>query len=577
MSVRYDPLLTLSVAKEIERRWLGAGVRSLGMDPGRSTASVRFSDGTALAALFDRAAGLIVPQDSDPVGDEGVRVTRFGRMTLAGVDTPADERTIMLRLAEDDGSVAAGIVFELQTNRWNVLCLSPRSGTDDAEVEWRVRYALWTREIGGRRLGPGEPYASPESDRRALESPPERAEWEDWLRSLDSADGLPDLRGPVLTTWAWASALNFEWVFADPETSYDRYRELHELRTRCADGTVDAPSWITDRRWGAQPYPHGLGAGGAAGHPDVLSAMLAVLEGSGGIDAALSPDDGPIPDAAEAELLTKRLESRLDREAKRVRALERQLSGAGPPDAPRELGQILLARKDGVARGATSVVLQAFDGSERQIALDPKLDAIANAERFFEEARRRERALDRLPGEIASARTRLAGFTEALERLRRDGPGEELWRFIGERPPSRRKARRAPKQEERRPYTRLRSSGGLEIRVGRGARDNDALTFRHSAPDDIWLHASQASGAHVVLRWGRKEENPPQRDLVEAAVAAAVHSQARHSGSVAVVWTRRKYVRKARKSPPGTVIPERVHTLMVEPDEDLVRRLREDD
>ncbi|MFV1988576.1 MAG: NFACT RNA binding domain-containing protein, partial [Gemmatimonadota bacterium] len=174
--------------------------------------------------------------------------------------------------------------------------------------------------------------------------------------------------------------------------------------------------------------------------------------------------------------------------------------------------------------------------------------------------------------------TRHSTFSDALARLERDGPSEELWRLVGGRPGAKGKKRRASRgaaQEERLPYTRLKSSGGLEIRVGRGPRDNDALTFRHSAPDDIWLHASQASGAHVVLRWGRRDENPPQRDLLEAAVAAAVHSGSRHSGAVAVSWTRRKYVRKPRKSPPGTVSPDRVQTLVVEPDEDLVRSLRE--
>ena len=66
------------------------------------------------------------------------------------------------------------------------------------------------------------------------------------------------------------------------------------------------------------------------------------------------------------------------------------------------------------------------------------------------------------------------------------------------------------------------------------------------------------------------------RHLLEAEfdIVAAVHSGARHSGTAAVNWTRRKYVRKPRKSPAGRVIAERVKTIFVEPDEALVRRLR---
>ena len=116
----------------------------------------------------------------------------------------------------------------------------------------------------------------------------------------------------------------------------------------------------------------------------------------------------------------------------------------------------------------------------------------------------------------------------------------------------------------------------MEIRVGRGSADNDALTFRHSRPEDIWLHARNVSGAHVILRW-TEPEGPPAKDLAEAAILAAVHSGARTSGVIPVDWTRRKHVRKPRKARPGTVIPKQTQTIFVEPDTDLPKRLRLDD
>jgi predicted ribosome quality control (RQC) complex YloA/Tae2 family protein len=125
------------------------------------------------------------------------------------------------------------------------------------------------------------------------------------------------------------------------------------------------------------------------------------------------------------------------------------------------------------------------------------------------------------------------------------------------------------------PYRVYRSSGGLEIRVGRGAQRNDDLTFHHSSPNDVWLHARHAAGAHVVLRWS-EEGNPPARDLAEAATLAALHSRARSAGSVPVDWTRRKYVRKPRKAPAGTVVLERAQTLFVRPDAALEERLKEE-
>jgi predicted ribosome quality control (RQC) complex YloA/Tae2 family protein len=108
--------------------------------------------------------------------------------------------------------------------------------------------------------------------------------------------------------------------------------------------------------------------------------------------------------------------------------------------------------------------------------------------------------------------------------------------------------------------------------VGRGSRHNDDLTFHHSSPNDVWLHARDAAGAHVVLRWPGPG-NPPARDLEEAATLAALHSKSRTSGSAPVDWTLRKYVRKPRKAPPGRVTADRLQTLFVEPDEALPERL----
>jgi predicted ribosome quality control (RQC) complex YloA/Tae2 family protein len=285
--------------------------------------------------------------------------------------------------------------------------------------------------------------------------------------------------------------------------------------------------------------------------PTLLEAMQASAGATGGLRGLLAlglPGGGDeVGDDDEAARLGSALASRTKRIRRRLAALQRELDAAGSPQEPRLEGQLILTHKASIQRGCSRVELPDFEGAPREIELDPALDAVANAERYFDEARRRERARARIPTEIAENERRLAV----------EGPG---------------RGRAGP--EPRLPYHRYRSTGGLEIRVGRGARDNDALTLRHSSPEDIWMHARQAQGAHVILRWGRKDENPAQRDLLEAATLAAVHSGARHSGTAAVNWTRRKYVRKPRKSPPGRVVAERVQTIFVEPDEDLARRLR---
>jgi predicted ribosome quality control (RQC) complex YloA/Tae2 family protein len=77
----------------------------------------------------------------------------------------------------------------------------------------------------------------------------------------------------------------------------------------------------------------------------------------------------------------------------------------------------------------------------------------------------------------------------------------------------------------------------------------------------------------VVLRWSDPGA-PPARDLEEAAVLAAWYSKARSSGTVAVDWTRRRYVRKPRGAPPGRVSLIQAKTIFVEPDAAVEERLR---
>jgi predicted ribosome quality control (RQC) complex YloA/Tae2 family protein len=214
-----------------------------------------------------------------------------------------------------------------------------------------------------------------------------------------------------------------------------------------------------------------------------------------------------------------------------------------------------------MALGAKATVPQSVvlpDGTESPVPSsdDPRDTPIALAEQLYKDARTMERALERLPLRIA-----------ALEAKPRATSGDR-------RP---RSTRPTPSTEGKRlPYKSYRSSGGIDILVGRGARSNDELTYEIAKPDDVWLHARDVTGAHVVLRWSQ-EGAPPTRDLHEAAALAAWYSRARGSVVVPVDWTRRRHVRRARGGPPGRALVERAQTVMARPSAELERRLRKNE
>ncbi|HEX2900145.1 MAG TPA: NFACT RNA binding domain-containing protein, partial [Bacteroidia bacterium] len=100
--------------------------------------------------------------------------------------------------------------------------------------------------------------------------------------------------------------------------------------------------------------------------------------------------------------------------------------------------------------------------------------------------------------------------------------------------------------------------------VGKNAKQNDSLTFGHSRKDDLWLHARDTPGSHVIIR--NPTAGPIPNPVLEfAASLAAKHSKRKHENLVPVQYTERKYVRKVKNGAAGAVLVEREKVIMIEP------------
>jgi predicted ribosome quality control (RQC) complex YloA/Tae2 family protein len=228
-------------------------------------------------------------------------------------------------------------------------------------------------------------------------------------------------------------------------------------------------------------------------------------------------------------------------EARRLARLEAHLARdiEGLPGAAllRRSAEALLAAPEGGAAGALEARVADPYGPERQITvpLDPRLSLHANADRLFEKARRIDHARKQVEARLAETRAALGLAREREERAER---ARDLAEF-------------APASPERRSATADRGSGprhylssrGLSILVGRGARENHHLTFSVARPEDLWLHARDVPGAHVILRDNEGRAGP--EDEREAAEVAAFFSEASGDAGIDVHVTRRKHVRAA--------------------------------
>jgi predicted ribosome quality control (RQC) complex YloA/Tae2 family protein len=118
------------------------------------------------------------------------------------------------------------------------------------------------------------------------------------------------------------------------------------------------------------------------------------------------------------------------------------------------------------------------------------------------------------------------------------------------------------------------SADGLPIFVGRNAEENEELTFRLAKSDDLWLHARGAPGSHVVIRLA-KGVDPPPDTLRDAATLALLYSDLKKSGKGEVIYTRRKWVKKAKGQAVGAVIVTQEKTISVKVDTQRLAALKE--
>ena len=135
----------------------------------------------------------------------------------------------------------------------------------------------------------------------------------------------------------------------------------------------------------------------------------------------------------------------------------------------------------------------------------------------------------------------------------------------------------APKEssdQRRGPFRRFTSTDGLPIFVGRNARENEELTFGLAKSDDLWLHARGTPGSHVVVRLG-KGADPPAETLRDAATLALLYSDLKKSGKGEVIYTRRKWVKKAKGQAAGAVIVTQEKPIFVKLDTQRLAALKE--
>ena len=279
---------------------------------------------------------------------------------------------------------------------------------------------------------------------------------------------------------------------------------------------------------------------------------------------------------SRAKALRSKLTGAIRRQRTLKENLQQDLVRHGDPEVHKRTGDLLLANiatatregnrvriTDYYAEGAPVIEIEVDENRSLQDEAAARFRQYGKAKHAAEEIAERLQQIDR---EVAVLERRL----QELDAIIQSRDDDALASFEKPAPAPKVAPKKSAKQEKIPGVRRYLSTDGYEILVGRAARDNDHLTFRVAQPNDLWMHAGDYPGSHVVIRNPTRKEIP-QRTIIEAAQLAGRFSQASEDAKVVIHYTERKFLSKPKGAAPGLVRMSRFRSITVEPKESIQR------
>lgn len=275
----------------------------------------------------------------------------------------------------------------------------------------------------------------------------------------------------------------------------------------------------------------------------------------------------------QASELIRRVENELEKNRKKLGKQEEELLATENAEEFRQKGELLTTFLHQVPNDQDQVELDNYyTGEKIIISLDKALTPNQNAQRYFKRYQKLKEAVKHLTSlieetrttilylenvEIALAQASLTEIAEIREELIQTG-------FI-------RRRQREKIQKRQKPEKYLATDGQTIILVGRNNLQNDVLTFKMAKKDELWFHAKDIPGSHVVITGNLQ---PSDEVKTDAAELAAYFSKARLSNLVQVDMIETRKLNKPTGGKPGFVTYTGQKTLRVTPDEEKIKSMK---
>jgi predicted ribosome quality control (RQC) complex YloA/Tae2 family protein len=440
--------------------------------------------------------------------------------------------------------------------RWCLVAelLGPHANLILLDSEERIVDALQRNEGKARTILPGMPYRPPDR--------PSRIDLEAGLPEIPA--GVP-FRSWLLETVTPMTPLLAEDLAAGVEAGLSPQEILTRFRQR----------WLAREfrpilgMWRQQPVL-------SAFSPEFISLEegRSFVSPSQAADAFYAGDAGDELFSGGRSELERIVAKGIARLRKRLGNIDAETEKARTFERERELGDLLLANLHRLRRGLAEVVLDdwyADPPAPVKIILDPALSPQGNAELCFRRHRKGKRGLEhteRRRAETLAEIEWLEGVALALEEAEGSAEFEAVRQELTAAGMLQTRPEPGRRNREPEPHEQLRSSvtpGGYKLFWGKNNRSNDHVSRQLTGPDDLWFHARNLPGCHLVLKRGERGGEVPEADMLHAAAIAAAHSRGKDAGKVEVMVTEGKWVKKPKGARPGLVTVERYRTVVVRP------------
>ena len=226
-------------------------------------------------------------------------------------------------------------------------------------------------------------------------------------------------------------------------------------------------------------------------------------------------------------------------------------------------GDLLAANLWQLEKGAEEVLLPSFDDPQQliRVELDPSLTPQENVQRRYGRYAKARKAREQIAEQLTANREELAYagsirqallFAESEEELAEPRREMVAAGYIAAKKENRKTAAKAAAKTPPLPPRSFVTAEGFSVLIGRNNRQNDRLSLKQAAAGDIWLHAHEIPGSHVIIRTEGREA--PESAVLAAAAWAAWFSQGREADRVDVDVLPAEKMRKPAGSRPGCVI-----------------------